>query len=108
MTPLIHAFSDSVHYVAWLGLIPEEEARAEGSLTFKMTARSLVADLGTPGLLGAGVMLGVICAASLVNLAGTRRMYFSIAGFHGYLEVAMLVFLAVRGREGLRAELRSR
>lgn len=35
-------------------------------------------------------------------------MYFSIAGFHGYLEVAVLVFLAVRGRGGLRAELRPR
>src|SRR5262249_19762133 len=43
---LVHAFSDSVHYGTWLGLIPEEEARAEGSLTFRMTARSLRADFG--------------------------------------------------------------
>src|SRR5262249_11687871 len=95
---LVHAFSDSVHYGAWLGLIPEEETRAEGSLTFKMSARSLLADLGAPGVIAAAIAMGVVLAASLVNLGGTRRIYFSIAGFHGYLEMIVLVFLAVRGR----------
>lgn len=101
---LVHAFSDSVHYAAWLGLIPEEEARAEGSLTFKMTARSLIADLGAPGIIAVLTAMAVVIAASLVNLAETRRIYFSVAGFHGYLEVIALVFFAVRGGN-LREEL---
>src|SRR5262249_20844959 len=102
---LVHAFSDSVHYGAWLGLIPEEEARGEGSLTFKMTARSLLADLRGPGLIAVVLAMATVIAASLFNLAGTRRIYFSIAGFHGYLEVIVLVFLAVRGPRAVREEL---
>jgi hypothetical protein len=98
---LLHAFSDSVHYGAWLGLIPEEEARAEGSLTFRMTARSLLRDFGVGGVAVCVAAMAVVLGGSLLNLAETRRFYFSAAGFHGYLEVAVLMILFVRGERSL-------
>jgi len=93
---LVHAFSDSVHYTTWLSVIPEEESRAEGSLTFRMTVRSLVADFGRVGvaLVFGALAIVLICAA--VNLAATRALYFSIAGFHGYLELAILAYVITR------------
>lgn len=100
---LLHAFSDSVHYGAWLGLIPEEEARAEGSLTFRMTWRSLLRDFGAGGIGICAAAMAVVLGGSLLNLAETRRFYFSAAGFHGYLEVAVLMILFVRGQRSLVA-----
>jgi hypothetical protein len=94
---LVHAFSDSVHYTTWLGVIPEEEVRAEGSLTFRMTVRSLLADFGKAGVAAVGVMLAVVVGGSLVNLTATRGVYFSLAGFHGYLELAVLAYLVAAG-----------
>jgi hypothetical protein len=94
---LVHAFSDSVHYTTWLGVIPEEEVRAEGSLTFRMTLRSLLADFGKAGVAAVAVMLAVVVGGSLVNLTATRGVYFSLAGFHGYLELAVLAYLVAAG-----------
>ncbi|MFO0756710.1 MAG: hypothetical protein U0359_09475 [Byssovorax sp.] len=98
---LVHAFSDSVHYVTWLALIPEEEIRAEGSLTFRMTLRSLRRDLGLAGIGAVGLCLAIVAVGSAFNLAETRRYYFAAAGFHGYLELAALAVLIVRGRRSL-------
>src|SRR5689334_5343717 len=47
---LAHAFTDSVHYALWLGVVPEETLRAQGTLSFRMTARALVRDFGARGL----------------------------------------------------------
>jgi hypothetical protein len=99
---LTHAFSDSVHYLTWLSLIPEEEIRSEGSLTFRMSARSLRRDLGLVGLSLVGLALALVLGGSLLDLGLTRRYYFAAAGFHGYLELAALALLWVRGRRRLR------
>jgi hypothetical protein len=99
---LLHAFSDSVHYVTWLSFIPEEEIRAEGSLTFRMSARSLRRDLGLLGLGLVVLALALVLGGSLLNLALARRYYFAAAGFHGYLELAAIALLFVRGQRTLR------
>jgi hypothetical protein len=90
---LAHVFTDSVHYAFWLGVIPEETLRGEGSLTFRMTMRGLVRDFGVPGLaFVAAAMIG-FGAFALFGAARARDAYFAIAGFHGYVEGAMLVYL---------------
>lgn len=94
---LVHAFSDSVHYGAWLAIIPEEEIRAEGSLTFRMSLRALVADFGARGVAVTVAACAAVLAGCAVNLSSARGVYFSAAGFHGYLELAVIAWLVVAG-----------
>lgn len=90
---LAHVFTDSVHYAFWLGVIPEETLEGQGSLTFNMTWRGLVRDFGPLGL---ALVFGLMLALGLFACFGAakaRDLYFAVAGFHGYVEGAMLVYL---------------
>jgi hypothetical protein len=101
---LAHAFTDSVHYAFWLSVVPEETLRGQGTPTFRMTLRALVRDFRPIGL-GIVALLAVsVLGASLFDLGGTRNAYFAIAGFHGYVEGIMLVFLLTRGQVPGQAE----
>ena len=93
---LLHAFSDSVHYTMWLGVIPEEETRAEGSLTFRMTAKKLKSDFGATGIAIVTVAFAVVLALAAWRLPTARVAYYSLAGFHGYLELAFVAYLFTR------------
>ncbi|NOU31403.1 MAG: hypothetical protein HOO96_26185 [Polyangiaceae bacterium] len=97
--PLVvaHAFTDSVHYAFWLGVVPEEELSGEGTLSFRMTVRGVLRDFG---VLATVLVVGVAAAVALSGLLRgtlTRDAYFAVAGFHGYVEGAMLVYWLVLG-----------
>lgn len=94
---LMHVFTDSVHYAFWLGVIPEETLRGEGSLTFRMTWRGLVRDFGKSGLAFIGVAMAALALLACFGAARARDVYFAVAGFHGYLEGAMIVYLITAG-----------
>src|SRR5262249_29596235 len=89
-------FTDSVHYAFWLGVIPEETLRNEGTLTFKMTWRSLRKDFGDVGLALVLVLFFALLVLAATGMARARDMYFAVAGFHGYIEGAILVYLVTR------------
>jgi hypothetical protein len=100
---LVHAFTDSVHYAFWLGVVPEEELKGEGTLTFRMTARSLRRDFRVGGLAVVAFATLAIAGLGVANGALARSAYFVVAGFHGYIEGAMLLYFLVVGRgSGLR------
>ncbi len=88
----------AVHYSVWLAWIPQEDLRGQGTLSFRMSLRSLLRDVG-PVWLGLTALIAcVVLAASFVDAARTRQLYLSLSGFHGYLELAAGAFLFVRGR----------
>jgi hypothetical protein len=88
----------AVHYNVWLAWVPQEELRSQGTLSFRMSLRSLLRDLG-PVWLGLTALLAcAVLAATLVDAHRTRQLYLSLSGFHGYLELAAGAFLFVRGR----------
>jgi hypothetical protein len=92
-----YVFLQSVHYAVWLGWIPQEDTRAQGSVTFRMSWKALLADFRPPGL--ALVALGCL-ALPLLGLwlpRPSRDLYVSLATFHGYLELAVVAFLLTRG-----------
>jgi hypothetical protein len=90
---LTYVFLQAIHYSVWLGWVPQEDVRGEGTLTFGMSLRSLRADFGVAGvLLVAGGALAVAVCASMA-LVRTRDLYLSVTGFHAYLELAMLAYL---------------
>ncbi len=98
---VMHAFTDSVHYAFWLSVVPEEELRGEGSLTFRMTARGVLRDFGALGVgLVAAAALGIAVLGYFRGGLG-RDAYFAVAGFHGYVEGAMLVYFLVHGGQAL-------
>jgi hypothetical protein len=94
---VMHAFTDSVHYAFWLGVVPEEELRGEGTLTFRMTARGLALDFGALALGALAIAFAVILVLAFTHGAFARDAYFVVAGFHGYVEGAVLVWVLVGG-----------
>jgi hypothetical protein len=99
---VLFVFLQGVHYATWLGWIPQDDLRTEGTPTFRMTARGLVSDFGV-----AGVTLVVVVALGLALLGLFRAhealtTYLTLARFHGWLELAMLAFLFVGRRPAPR------
>jgi hypothetical protein len=101
---LAHVFTDSVHYAFWLGVIPEESLRHEGTLTFKMTWRALRRDFGDAGLAFVFVASAAFIVLPLFGLARARDAYFAVAGSHGYVEGAMLVYFLCGGQRATPTE----
>ena len=99
---LVYVLLQGVHYAVWLAFIPQDDLRGEGTLSFRMSLRSLGRDLPPP-LLGLAIVAGLaVLGASLVSVHRTRQLYLSLASFHGYLELAAGAFLWVRGLEDAR------
>src|SRR5262249_39265661 len=98
-----YVFLQSIHYAVWLGWIPQEDVRAEGTLTFRMSARSLASDFGPIGLALVTLAMLAVIVGALANARRARDLYVSLAMFHAYLELAMIGYFAMRGREDARA-----
>lgn len=94
---LSYVFLQSVHYMVWLSWVPESAIRTQGTLTFRMTARGLRRDFGASGLAVIASAGLVVLGAAFFDAPGARAAYLSLSGFHGYLELAVLAFLAARG-----------
>jgi hypothetical protein len=88
----------AVHYSVWLAWIPQEELRGQGTLSFRMSLRSLLRDLGPLWLGLVALVACAVLAASFIDAHRTRQLYLSLSSFHGYLELAAGSFLFVRGR----------
>jgi hypothetical protein len=99
----VFVFLQGVHYATWLSWIPQEDLRAEGTATFRMSYRALLRDLGAPALAIAATLSIAMIAASFVSVHRTRALYLSLATFHGYLEVGALAFALARGRGPARS-----
>jgi hypothetical protein len=98
----VFVFLQGVHYAVWLSWIPQEDLRAEGTATFRMSYRSLLRDLGAPVVAIAATLTVAMLAASFVSVYRTRALYLSLATFHGYLEVGALAFALARGQTRAR------
>lgn len=95
---LFFAFSQSLHYVVWLRLVPDEARERRGIRPFAASYRALRAELG-PCLLGAGLALTLgLAALALRELPLARNLYLQLALFHGPLEIAVAVLLWLERR----------
>lgn len=100
---LLYAFGQSVHYIIWLRLIPEESRKSRTPRSYQQTYRALGGDVGSWVLWLAlfGTLVFVVWA--FVESAGVARArYLNIAFFHGYLELtaAALLWSEARLPEG--------
>ncbi len=87
----------AVHYAVWLAFIPQDDVRAEGTLSFRMSVRSIARDLPAWLLALTALTALAVFGASFVDVHRTRQLYMSLAAFHGYLELAAGAFFLVRG-----------
>ncbi len=99
-----YLFGQSIHYATWLSLIPQDDARAEGIMSFRLSARGLLADFGVLGLLAIIVTGLLVLCAALDNARATRDVYLSLASFHSYMELVLFSYFVSRGLRTLAAE----
>ncbi len=92
----VYAFGQSLHFAAWLRLLPDVERRSPTPKTFRRALADFSADFGrftTP-------LLGLTVGAILLLLVGggrAREAYFALSYFHVGLEGAALARLVFAG-----------
>ena len=100
---LSFAFSQSVHYVIWVRMVPDEDRRRETPRTFASTLRALRADFGWP-LVALAVLFAIGLAVwAAIDLFAARTGYLRAVLFHGHLEVAAAAVFLVEGLRPSRA-----
>jgi hypothetical protein len=87
----VYAFGQALHYFVWLKAIPDQMHRNEVPTTFKQSLQLLSQDFGKM----IAALIAVLAVASVViwsfmTLQEARMIYFCLAGYHGYLEIAGL------------------
>jgi hypothetical protein len=91
------AFLQSVHYGIWLWAIPQDEAKAERTATFRMGWRALVRDFRPIGLCAVVAIVLVAMISGAMAPIRTQTLILSLGGFHAWLELAVFTFLLARG-----------
>ena len=92
------AFLQSIHYAVWLIAIPAADRPGDGGRAWRTAWRDLRRDLRRAGVwLVVGLAL-LVAVEGVVSMAPTRRLFLSLATFHGWLELAVLAYLLARGR----------
>ncbi len=90
-------FAQSLHYAVWLTLIPQDDTKGEGIQSFRLSARSLLADFGALGIACIALLALAVIAGALFDARMARNTYLSLAMFHGYLELALFAYFGCRG-----------
>lgn len=102
-----YAFGQAMHYFVWLKAIPDQYHRSEAPTSFRQSLASLERDFGKRGAMG--ILIFCVVSAGLwlgLQFPRARALYFCIAGFHGYLEIAGL-FLAASSLPAAKADMRA-
>jgi hypothetical protein len=90
---LSFAFLKSVHYGVWLRLVPDDQRSRVAPRPFLASWRALVTDFGfSPMVVITALAMGVAVWGAL-DLTAARLGYLRLGGFHGTLELAVLVLL---------------
>jgi hypothetical protein len=99
---MLYAFAQAVHYTLWLRLIPNTPVFLERETppTLRRSVAAFVRDLGRRGTSICIVLILLVVAFGLLAPARTREVYLSLALFHGWLELAAILHLALRHRKG--------
>jgi hypothetical protein len=97
----VFVFAQGVHYMIWLRLVPDEARERPGLRTFASTFGALRHELGAPILFGATGFAIILTARAFGSLEGARILYLRGASFHGFLEIAFALHLALSRREGI-------
>jgi hypothetical protein len=100
-------FLQSVHYAIWTGWIPQDSLRGEGTPTFRMTARSLLADFGPVAL--ACVVCATLGFAALAcwHMRQSVGWYMTLTRAHIWFELAVFAYFVGRDRVACALQVHS-
>jgi hypothetical protein len=82
---------------AWLRLVPDAEREGERTIGYRHSLRLLRRDFGrlTPLVIAAAIAIPLTACIATV---AARNAYFTLAAFHGYLEIAFVAAALTRIR----------
>jgi hypothetical protein len=95
---LLFCFAQSVHYVIWLRLVPEDDRERPTPRSFHASWRALVDELGVVVPCAAIVLALVLAGWAVADLTAARLGYLRAAEFHVFLELALLGQLVIHPR----------
>ncbi len=93
-----YVFLQSVHYSAWLLLIPQEDTVREAPTPFRSSARSLLVDFRVIGVVVVSLAALAVVGGALFDAMRARNVYLSLSMFHGYLELTIAAYFFAWGR----------
>jgi hypothetical protein len=99
---LFFAFAQSVHYGAWLRVIPEEDRARSTPRTFRASIAALREEGSLPVLALFGALALALAVWAFFDVYAARIGYLRGALFHGYLELAIVGVLASSSGARLR------
>ena len=88
----LFAFLQSIHYLVWIRLIPEEARKQKTPRGFRKSYLALKADFGTKSLLGTGIVMLFFIGYAFFEPERARHEYLTLISFHVFLEIAMLFY----------------
>lgn len=95
---LAFVFLQAVHYLVWLRLVPEDDRARPAPRSFAASFAALRSDFGRVPLLLVAAAAVLIALWGAVDLSAARDGYLRLAGFHGYLELAVGALWLAEGR----------
>lgn len=90
---LLFAFAQAMHYGVWLRLLPEEDRARATPRTFSASFAALREDWGRAGTYLVMLVCAVLAVWAVFDLYAARMGYLRLVLFHGYFELAAVVFL---------------
>lgn len=92
-----YAFGQALHYFVWLKAIPDQQHTHAVPTSFRQSYRLLQNDFGRQLTFGAVVATIAMAGAWIfMRLPEARALYFALAAYHGYLEIAGLSLVSFR------------
>ena len=92
-----YAFGQSLHYFVWLKAIPDQNHHHDVPTSFKQSYKLMLSDFGVS--LGKWVIAGCLASVAVwlfMRMPEARVVYFALAAYHGYLEIAGLSLSALK------------
>ena len=96
----LYAFSQAMHYFLWIKAIPENYQPQQHPPSFNWTFKRLANDFGSSSLhvMVALVIMGVAYWL-FFEFQTARLIYFSLASYHGFMELSALPFLKLNKKK---------
>lgn len=89
---VLFVFAQGFHYVIWLRIVPEEARERAGIRSFGSSIAALEREIGIGLVVVVALLALALFARAGTSLEAARVLYLRASGFHGYLEIAFLLF----------------
>jgi hypothetical protein len=94
----VYGFGQALHYFVWLKAIPDQFHTHDVPTTFRQSLKLLSEDFGRAVALAlVFISVASVVIWSFMTLQEARMIYFCLAGYHGYLEIAGLALSVYPG-----------